>query len=55
MFTYDRCFRRSYRARYKDCREAHEAGKGIIVINKWDAVKKENGTFENYKKKYIIN
>lgn len=31
--------------------EAHEAGKGvIIVINKWDAVSKENGTFEKYKK-----
>ena len=31
--------------------EAHEAGKGIIiVINKWDAVNKENGTFEKYKK-----
>ena len=31
--------------------EAHEAGKGIIiVINKWDSVKKETGTLENYKK-----
>ena len=31
--------------------EAHEAGKGIIiVINKWDAVEKENGTLEAYKK-----
>ena len=31
--------------------EAHEAGKGIIiVVNKWDAVEKENGTFEKYKK-----
>lgn len=31
--------------------EAHEAGKGvIIVINKWDAVEKETGTLENYKK-----
>ena len=31
--------------------EAHEAGKGIIiVINKWDAISKENGTFEKYKK-----
>ena len=31
--------------------EAHEAGKGIIiVINKWDAVNKENGTFEKFKK-----
>ena len=31
--------------------EAHEAGKGvIIVVNKWDAVEKETGTLENYKK-----
>ena len=31
--------------------EAHEAGKGvIIVVNKWDLVEKENGTLENYKK-----
>ena len=31
--------------------EAHEAGKGIIiVVNKWDAINKENGTFEKYKK-----
>jgi len=31
--------------------EAHEAGKGIIiVVNKWDAFEKENGTFEKYKK-----
>lgn len=31
--------------------EAHEAGKGvIIVINKWDAVEKETGTLEAYKK-----
>ena len=31
--------------------EAHEAGKGvIIVINKWDEYKKENGTLEQYKK-----
>lgn len=31
--------------------EAHEAGKGIIlVINKWDEVEKENGTFEKFKK-----
>ena len=30
---------------------AHEAGKGIIiVINKWDEVEKENGTFERFKK-----
>ena len=31
--------------------EAHEAGKGIIiVVNKWDALEKENGTLERYKK-----
>ena len=31
--------------------EAHEAGKGIIIIiNKWDEYKKENGTLEKYKK-----
>ena len=31
--------------------EAHEAGKGIIiVVNKWDAIEKENGTFEKFKK-----
>jgi len=31
--------------------EAHEAGKGvIIVINKWDAVEKETGTLETYTK-----
>lgn len=31
--------------------EAHEAGKGIIiVVNKWDEYKKENGTLEKYKK-----
>ena len=31
--------------------EAHEAGKGIIiVVNKWDEIEKENGTFEKYKK-----
>ena len=31
--------------------EAHEAGKGvIIVVNKWDAVPKETGTLEKYKK-----
>ena len=31
--------------------EAHEAGKGVIIlVNKWDAVEKENGTLENYKK-----
>ena len=31
--------------------EAHEAGKGIIiVVNKWDALEKENGTLERYRK-----
>lgn len=31
--------------------EAHEAGKGIIiVINKWDAYEKETGTLEKYTK-----
>lgn len=31
--------------------EAHEAGKGvIIVVNKWDEVEKDNKTTENYKK-----
>lgn len=31
--------------------EAHESGKGIIiVINKWDLVEKENGTLEKYTK-----
>ncbi len=31
--------------------EAHEAGKGIIiVINKWDEVEKTTGTLEKYKK-----
>ena len=31
--------------------EAHEAGKGIIiVINKWDEIEKDNGTFESFKK-----
>ena len=31
--------------------EAHEAGKGIIIaVNKWDAIEKENGTLEEYKK-----
>ena len=31
--------------------EAHEAGKGvIIVVNKWDTVEKETGTLEQYKK-----
>ena len=31
--------------------EAHEAGKGvIIVVNKWDEVEKTTGTLENYEK-----
>jgi len=31
--------------------EAHEAGKGlIIVVNKWDAFEKKTGTLEKYKK-----
>ncbi len=31
--------------------EAHEAGKGIIiVVNKWDQIEKETGTLEKYKK-----
>lgn len=31
--------------------EAHESGKGvIIVVNKWDAMEKETGTLEKYKK-----
>ena len=31
--------------------EAHEAGKGIIiVVNKWDVYEKETGTLEKYKK-----
>ena len=31
--------------------EAHEAGKGvIIVVNKWDTIEKTTGTLENYKK-----
>ena len=31
--------------------EAHEAGKGVILlVNKWDAVEKENGTLETYKR-----
>ena len=31
--------------------EAHESGKGVIIlVNKWDAMKKETGTLENYKK-----
>ena len=31
--------------------EAHEAGKGIIiVVNKWDEIDKETGTLEKYRK-----
>ena len=31
--------------------EAHEAGKGVImVVNKWDSIDKETGTLEKYKK-----
>ena len=31
--------------------EAHESGKGVIIlVNKWDALDKETGTLENYKK-----
>lgn len=31
--------------------EAHEAGKGIIiVVNKWDLIEKDTGTLEKYKK-----
>ena len=31
--------------------EAHEAGKGVIIlVNKWDVVEKENGTLEAYKR-----
>ena len=31
--------------------QAHEAGKGIIiVVNKWDEIEKETGTLERYKK-----
>ena len=34
--------------------EAHEAGKGIIiVVNKWDEIEKTNGTLEKYKKALI--
>ena len=36
--------------------EAHEAGKGIIiVINKWDEIEKENGTLEKYRKEVYNN
>jgi len=36
--------------------EAHEAGKGIIiVVNKWDEVDKETGTLEKYKKEVYNN
>ncbi len=31
--------------------EAHESGKGVIIlVNKWDAMEKETGTLESYKK-----
>ncbi len=31
--------------------EAHESGKGVrILVSKWDAMEKETGTLENYKK-----
>lgn len=31
--------------------EAHEAGKGVIIlVNKWDLVEKETGTLENFKR-----
>ena len=31
--------------------EAHEAGKGVIIlVNKWDAVEKETGSLEKYEK-----
>lgn len=31
--------------------EAHESGKGVIIlVNKWDAVEKETGSLENYRK-----
>ena len=31
--------------------EAHEAGKGVIIlVNKWDEIEKETGTLEKYKK-----
>ncbi len=36
--------------------EAHEAGKGIIiVVNKWDLIEKDNGTLEKYKKEVYAN
>ena len=36
--------------------EAHEAGKGvIIVVNKWDAIEKDNHTLEAYKKMFMKN
>lgn len=35
--------------------EAHESGKGIIiVINKWDEVEKDTGTLEKYKKEVYV-
>lgn len=31
--------------------EAHESGKGVIIlVNKWDAIEKETGSLENYRK-----
>ena len=34
--------------------EAHEAGKGIIiVVNKWDEIDKETGTLEKQKKRNL--
>ena len=36
--------------------EAHEAGKGIIiVVNKWDEIDKETGTLEKFKKEVYEN
>ena len=33
---------------------AHEQGKGsIIVVNKWDAIEKETGTYEEYEKQVL--
>lgn len=51
MYSNVRCKRRSNCSRCKIAGEAHEAGKGvIIVVNKWDEVEKDNQTMENYKK-----
>jgi len=36
--------------------EAHEAGKGIIiVVNKWDEIEKDTGTLEKYRKEIYNN